>query len=651
LIQSSIRGASLNKSSTNYSLNARLEWKNVGSSNAVLPAYHFFVKTGSGLMYSLESSDLTENESLYPLVKKEIRLKGEIPVEVDTTEWTLLIAEFDSSNRLYIPVAEYALPSFTSIGSDQVPYGSGFELDVDDETVLTKVTHFTRSKNDANFNGTITFSVENIGQNPVQLPDYEFAIRTGDGLTYPIKGNPLANQSVNPKEKKEFKLNFTIPSGVTESDWSLILYSSPGQSGKPLSGHMLATYQLPEVAVSRLTVGSEYEYSNEDGTYHFLLDSVQRFPWDDQDILTVNVTVINRSKDSKRVIPLSGYFQLDDTVKIPFQAIQKDNVIAIGGNSSVSYTLYGMIPYTYQYSNLDIVLQDKRSDEQLIDIATYRSDSRVQPLKTLDVYAAHKITGSGRQAEVAVRSVRTYSGTDANLYTVLVDVTNLEKRYANVAKLVGYFKTEDDYMYPAQVTEVTSKVSPMGKATLLLQTTIPKHLDPVEFQLILGEGVQNSQFITSGTPDAYVNPVVFKLPSENKDPQKDFKDLVLFPYTVSLSKLYATYIGQQSFAFRFDYELSKNIFVATAQQEHQLLLEFSDPNGNIKFEKYFSLDKPAGDGNLELGSHSVTITIDDELAAYKFQMLQNYNVKVYDVFMGQKKLLAENTFTWYNYSD
>jgi hypothetical protein len=310
-----------------------------------------------------------------------------------------------------------------------------------------------------------------------------------------------------------------------------------------------------------------------------------------------------------------------------------------------------MIPYTYQYSNLDIVLQDKRSDEQLIDIATYRSDSRVQPLKTLDVYAAHKITGSGRQAEVAVRSVRTYSGTDANLYTVLVDVTNLEKRYANVAKLVGYFKTEDDYMYPAQVTEVTSKVSPMGKATLLLQTTIPKHLDPVEFQLILGEGVQNSQFITSGTPDAYVNPVVFKLPSENKDPQKDFKDLVLFPYTVSLSKLYATYIGQQSFAFRFDYELSKNIFVATAQQEHQLLLEFSDPNGNIKFEKYFSLDKPAGDGNLELGSHSVTITIDDELAAYKFQMLQNYNVKVYDVFMGQKKLLAENTFTWYNYSD
>jgi hypothetical protein len=646
LMQAKVTSASLSKSDSNHIVNLNFELKNVGNTSVALPKYQFYVLTSNGIMYPLETMDMKDNEQLFPLIPKQISLRGQVPLSIDSKGWQLVLTVHDEMVQGSVPVASFYLPTFTAGETITVEYGKTKDLTVDNMKVRTKVERFTRSKNDANYVGTVTFSFENLGNNPVTLPKYEYGIRTGDGLTYPITVD-AGDISINPRVKKEIKLTVTVPSSVSDKDWSLVLFSPRSEGGAPLSGVTLAMYLLPDTTAKELTVGSSYEYENENGQYIIRLDNVQRIPWEDQDILSVNVTIRNPSAQSKPVPALEGSFLLDNTVDVPFQSIQKDNVIAIKGLSSISYTLYGKIPYTYDYSTLKIGLKEKTGDNASIDIVEFVTDSKVQQLKTIPVNGSHRITGTGRQAEITIRDVRTYSGVDNDIYTVIVDITNMEKRYSNIAQLVGYFHAKNDLMFPVTITKIEKKVSPLSKASIYMYTTLPKDFDVSDMQLILGEAVNENQFIETGEPTAYVNPVSFHLPVEDKTPKQDFTDLVLFPYTITFENFRATFKTADSVNLSFRYSMSKNKLVETSDLEHQLVLEFRDVLGDIHYSTTFTLDKGQGDSNLSLGEHTMNIEIEDPFVILKMRSLKTFKIKLYDQLMGQKKLLAENEYEWF----
>ena len=649
LMQAKVTSASLSKSDSNHIVNLNFQLTNVGNTSVALPKYQFYVLTSNGIMYPLETMDMKDNEQLFPLIPKQISLRGQVPLSIDSKGWQLVLTVHDEMVQGSVPVASFYLPTFTAGETITVEYGKTKDLTVDNMKVRTKVERFTRSKNDANYVGTVTFSFENLGNNPVTLPKYEYGIRTGDGLTYPITVD-AGDISINPRVKKEIKLTVTVPASVSDKNWSLVLFSPKSEGGAPLSGVTLAMYLLPDTTAKELTVGSSFEYQNENGQYTIRLDNVQRIPWEDQDILSVNVTIRNPSAQSKPVPALEGSFLLDNTVDVPFQSIQKDNVIAIKGLSSISYTLYGKIPYTYDYSTLKIGLKEKTGDNTSIDIAEFVTDSKVQQLKKIPVNGSHRIDGVGRQAEISVRFVRSYSGGEGTIYTVLVNMDNKEKRYTNLAKLVGYFKTKDDLMLPATVTEISKKISPNGRAALYFWTILPGNINPDGIELILGEAVDSNGLLTGGEPIGYINPVSFSLPAEPSEPAQEFVDLTLFPYTITMKNFNASLVNTKSVSFAFDYALTKNLFVETAEEEHQLVLEFTDNANSVAFTRTFTLNK-SGEDNLKLGDNKATIVIDDEYILQKLQVLSKYKVKVYDQFMGQKKLLAEKEFAWFTVSN
>ena len=652
LVQASVTGASLGRSESSHSVSVQLELTNAGSTSVPLPNYQFFILTGSGILYPLETSDQVGSVELFPYVTKSIRLRGTIPLAIDTTGWQIVLAEKDNPRGVYVPDAAFRMPAFTT-ETETVAPGESKNLDIQNSTVTTRVEHFSRSRNDANYVSSITFSFENIGQNPVTIPRYEFGIRTGDGLTYPVSApSSLGSLVVNPKVKEEIRLNVTIPAAADAANWSLVLYAPSEGAGVPLSGAILGMYRLPDQPAAQATVGTPYIYTNGQGRYVLSLSSVQRYPWEDQDILVAQLKVSNPSASSKPLLPLQGKFVLDNIVEVPFQVIQRDNVIAIGGYKDAVYNLYAKIPYTYEYTNLSIELQEKTAEGVSTDIIAFSADSRVQDIPEIAVGKTHSITGVGRQSEVSVRLPRTYTGPNGDIYTVLIDVRNLEKRFANIASLVGHFRTKDGAMYPANITPVANKVSPSGFATLYAWTQLPKDFDKDGMTLILGEGVSNNQLIPSGgQPDAYINAVSFALPAEDRTVKSEFANLVVFPYTLSLSNFSTSLVSTQAYSFSFQYSLSKNTFVETGAHEHQIKLKFKDQRSDLVFSKTFGLEQGGADGVLQVGEDRISFLIDDPAILIKLQHLDRYTVEVYDVFMGEEYLLAKKDFDWFTSSN
>jgi len=649
-VNAPIKNVNLSRTSERDTASIVFEYENTGTKSLTIPAYEYAIVTPEGLMYPLTVTGMPEGGALHPLFKQELTLRGELPASLQNENWSLVLSE-KQGTASNVPAMSFQLPASSSeepVAEDVVPVGDTLELTVSDQTIEAKAARIVRNKNDRNYLASIRFVFVNKGTEPVTLPKYTFRLETSGGLTYPVSAD-LNNLSLDPLMEREIDLRATVPLSVGANDWTLVMHE-PQESNASGIGSVLARFALSDTNPAELGQGALYDYTNETGTYRFQFNSLQRVPWEDEDILSAVFTVRNSSGSSLPVPNVAGYFMLDDKIKVDATVLQNDNVIALRPNAAITIQLFAKVPYTYEFSKLRVHLQEKSEGgaADAFEIADFAYTGDPAALRIVNVGQKHKIEGAGRQAELSIRGVRTYDGADYRLFTVLVDVKNLERRNTALAGLVGHFATEDGMIYPAAFTEVKDKVPPMGTATLLASTTIPASVDPNSLKLIIGEAVSGGKLVSGGgAADAYVNAVSFSLPAEPAEPANSLDNLTLFPYTLSMTNVRSRINTTESFIFSFDYSLTRNTLVTATGSDHTLIVEFTDKGGSIAFTKTFTLDKgDPSETNLALGNHNYSIEIRDPVLLYKFQYLTQFTLKVYDQYEGNKKLIAQTSFNW-----
>ncbi|PYI51164.1 hypothetical protein DLM86_26100 [Paenibacillus flagellatus] len=185
-------------------------------------------------------------------------------------------------------------------------------------------------------------------------------------------------------------------------------------------------------------------------------------------------------------------------------------------------------------------------------------------------------------------------------------------------------------------------------------------------QLIVGEGVTEGKF-TQGEakPDAYVNAVSFFLPSEKTSVSNSIKNIDMFPYTLSLSKVgTSALIGQttSNVKISFDYELEKDSRYEVNPDEYKMVIEMEDLQGLAKLTKTLDFEKQnqGQNGNtnnnesetiLKVGKNKMEFTVTDTDFIYKAQSLKKYKLNIYHQFQGEKKLIASKELDWFVYAD
>jgi len=645
-----VKRSSISKTSDKYIASIVFEFENAGSKSFAIPAYEYAIVTADGLTYPLTVSGLPQNASLHPRFKEEITLRGELPASLENKNWKLVLSE-KQGDTMTVPSMSFFLPASTAGEvSDSVAIGSAKDLLVTDQKIEAKVTRTVRNENDKNFLAAIRFSFKNTGTKPVTLPKYTFQIETSAGLRYPVTAD-LNNVSVDPLVEREIEMRATVPNSVGKDGWKLIL-NEPADASDPASDvSQLAKFDLPNDNPIGLDQGSAYSYSNEAGTYSIQFENVQRVPWEDEDILSASFEIKNPGKTSLPVPEIVGYFMLDDKIKVEATMLQKDTVLAIKPGGSINLQLYGKIPYTYEYSDLKVYLQEKTGtgEGDVANIVDFTAKGTSNKLPVVKIGQKHKIEGVGRATEISVRDVRSYEGTDSNLFTTLIDMKNLEKRFNDLTKLYGYYTTADGNVYPAEISNTTSKVLPSGVASVLISAPMSKAVDLTKLELVLGEAVTGGKFTSNGEADSFVNAVAYQLPSEPKEPKTEFDQLTFFPYTLSMTDVRAKLASAESILFSFNYTLSKNTFVTTDNDEREIILEFEDKQGSVAFTKTITLGSgEASSSKLIVGAKkNYELEIEDKYILMKLQYLNGFTVKIYDQYQGQSKLIAQKEVPWF----
>jgi hypothetical protein len=553
---------------------------------------------------------------------------------------------------------DFTQPNFErSLGTVSVPASYKPEtpvdrkrnLNVNNTDVLAYIDRVSVNKSDKYHRPSITIYFENTGTQSFNVPAYEFKIVTAEGLVYPLTARGINNLVLNPKVKEDIQLTGAIPVEVDPNGWKLVIAQPVAEAKIAIP---IAAFDLPSASQQEGgAIGQEYLFSASTGDYYVTMNSLHRLPLENEDLLTADFTIVNKSDETLSIPVFMGQFVLDDKVEVEAQAVLPDKVIGITPNSKISLQLYAEIPYTYDFSRIKAVLREKDEDNQVVDLIEFTHGSELSRIRTIAFGTKHNLDVIGNRSNVSVREINTYEGPTANIVSVEMLAENLEKRFTSVATLNAHFETPDGLVYPASVEIPEEKVAPGGKGVINFWRELPKTIDTSTLSLVVGEAVTGND----GKPTAYyVNPVGFTLPEEDRSVASQFTNIDIYPYTLSLSKI-RTQINYESWRMlvTFDYELSKDLLVQKNTTDHRIVLELKDEENNLTISGEYSLvDGTNPDTTLKIGKHQGKLEVTDPDLIFKIRTMREHDLNVYyQIKPDQRKLLASKKVRWFTVND
>ncbi|MGO4497696.1 hypothetical protein AB4114_17605 [Paenibacillus sp. 2RAB27] len=644
---------------------------NEGSSELQFIDYWVRLKSKSGNQFSarLLPADKDKNR-VAPGSTTDITFYATVNTSTNLQDLVVQFIKWDFNQANFERVlGEVAVPDDYT---DVTPADLASVISVGGTNVKASIKKFVSNKNEKYHVPTVYVSLENVGSHTVTIPAYLFSIRTSEGLLYPMEAKGLKDLQINPKETKDIQLSGSIPVTVAADAWQLAVAETIPDLKLNVA---VANFQLPAVSQPEGgSVGKAYTFTSKSGVYTTELNGLHRLPWEDQDLLTADLTLSNKGEESLPIPKLSGYFLLDDAVKIDAKLIQTAKVIGLGAGASVNLQIAGKVPYTYEFSRIKLVLQENEGETPgtgtgtstgsttATDVLEFSTQAELQAIPFIGMGQFYTSNDIGRKAKYGVRSVSTYEDKTNIMYSAMVEATNLEKRFTNVSKLVANFRSSDGTVFPANVVEVKNKISPTGKALLNVWASVPKGFSTTNMNLLLGEAVSEGKLSEGekSVPDSYVNPIAYWLPDEKTNAATTLKNVDLFPYTISIDKI-GTSISDGVFTLQFNYELTKEKMTEINTEGHNLLLVFEDGGEIKRFEKRFDFkdfdvingDSTADeDSKIRLGKrNNFKISIPDPGLIYNTKFLQKYTLSIYDEFQGQRKLLATQKADWFITTD
>lgn len=518
-------------------------------------------------------------------------------------------------------------------------------ISTSDEPFGAKVSCFSTTSDSDYLYPSLTVDMKNLGKGNVSVPTtLSYYIETKSGALYPLSVDQTTPATaLKPQETGDVALSGNIPKSVGSSSWKLVIVDQVSNGQSTQIDQPLASFNLVKTSVPTNTKG-DFVYNTSSGAYDLALNSVNRLPWQDQDILIADVTVGNNGKTSLPLKAITGQFVLDDHIKVDATPILLDNIIALKPGQKAHYRLTAKIPYTYNYSKLSVQLQDKASGQNIV-LFSHDQTNSIPDVKT---GAAYTIGGVGNQFNVEIRSTNTYTGTESDIFSTQIQLTNEEKRLTSIPDLTAQFVNSDGTVYPATIETIDGKTNAGGTALETVWTSVPKGTATSGLKLLVGESTTGGTLATSGqTADGFIDPVHLEIPKDNSTVLTDLNNIQISPYTLSITNYswpqmsFNTSAGDYSVKYSTNYTLNKDLLMQSNVTNHKILLELDDADGNVLMSVPVSINDSTNTTGSNFALGTGTLAISGTVRSLLNFNSAGFTLKVYDQFQnGYTKLLA-----------
>ncbi|TCZ75296.1 hypothetical protein E0485_18070 [Paenibacillus albiflavus] len=637
-----------------------IAFKNEGKSDVLLFDYILKLKDKSGNEFqtrikpqdktiSKVSANSSQMITYYAQVNSTTQLSDLV---LQISQWDFSVSGFESK------VGEIAVPDTYQ---EAIPSGDNVLLTLGGVPMNMKVSRSFNSESGKNYSPTVTLNLENAGNRSLTTPEYQFSIMTSDGYIFPFdsKKEPVA---LRPKESVEWRLTGKIPTTVSATGWKLIVTEKLGESTVTTP---VGVFQITESTEQTENAEGGFSFNTKDGMYAAKLNGIYRAPWEDNDVLSADITLFNKEDELLPMPSLSGYLLLDNKVKVDVSVVQSSQSAGISPSGAVKVHAAGVIPYDHVFTSVKLVLQEKESTTgktdtpaKVIDLLEFPAQTKLQPLAYYGVNDYYSVSEPGRSLKYQVVGINRYEGMAGDIAAIQLEIENLSKRPVNLSNIIASIGLGDgSATFPGKIAAVKNKVSPEGKAMLEIWSSLPKGFSTSSLHIIIGDAISGGKLAEGDAKaDAYISPVAFWAPAETAPNKNLTSKINIYPYTFQIRNL-DTASESDSFSMQFDYEIAKSKLVETNLEGHNLVMSIVDSNGYKLFENAYKMSEfetgtsggSSGENALRIGKNKFKANITKPDAGSKLAArTRTAKLYIYDEFQGQRRLLAEQAITLYS---
>ncbi|GIQ64013.1 hypothetical protein PACILC2_25810 [Paenibacillus cisolokensis] len=655
-LRSAVKQAFITEDQTNAYMTVNFLLENSGLQAANVSPLKFFVQTESMSVYTVNAPEL-EQMVIQPKERKIVTLHVTLPKTVARKPLSLVAALNDEASKVQLPLGVFALPSVKPASA--LAYGKSRTVYLSGQPVSTSVGAAVLDENDEGQALTVDFKLKNTGSSSIAFPNLEFILHTKGKVSYPLTYTKEENGRLLPNIEKKLELTGQIPSNVKLSDATIELRMGASETDK---GYVIGNYKTVSqtAAPGEGSLTSSFVY---DKVYEIKLNSVVRSPMQDSDILVADITVTNKSSESKKVPNLSGYFMVNG-VKIDgdYKSVALDQTITIAPKGTYNYVVYTKIPYTTRINTISFVSTEPVQDKPAKNLYRFNGQ-KLSEIPSYNYIREYDITNVGKKSSASLIRNAIFEGDGARYFYSEFVLTNKEARTVDVAKLGGYVEDASGEMVPVQFSETTTKLMPGGKILISAWAKLSSRFDTSNYKLYIGQGVEAA---SAGTPSegepaptaetVIVKPVAYTLSgSGGTEVAPDLKNILFAGHELSFSKIRAQLKVSSGFTVEgielsTQYSLKQNDEYDIIAGDRKIMIEFvNQDNQQVTFSKTYTIDKQEeGQEMLKKGADlPLTIVFTDTEVQNKISDYQKYKLNVYEVFQNTKLLIASRELNWF----
>ncbi|MHA6531981.1 hypothetical protein [Paenibacillus sp. BAC0078] len=638
---------------------------NKGSKVLTDPGYTAYLVSSSGTSFELALNSSQSSYKVQPQEKKSIYYLTEIPAYLKTDNMKLQFTQKDETLKLELAGASFKLPAVT-VPNLVVANGAIKKITINSNTIETKLSNASVYADKASAAWSFQLELKNTGNKAVTLPTYELAVKSAKGTSFPVNAKALNGITLRPLEVKVIPLTAQVPLEVEQNTLQLQMIEAVSQgqtqpSGSTGAGGTTGTpgaeTAVAESAVSKITFpiayftipytlradiqkGQEYRTTTPFGSFSYSLQSIQRYPWKDDDIVVAKVNLTNTQSVTLSLPELKGALKvgnLDLSASTDLLLDKDSQELAPGRTAEIS--IITKIPYAENFDSMNISMYTTANEEKL-PFLSLTTNSAINDIPSIERGGSYTVSGKGKNAKLQENRTIVYpgSGNYKIVYTELL-MSNEEKRQSALARMQAYYQTTDGQFYEAQPAQTTGLAAPGGKQLITFWAKIPKSVATSEISMYLGPGIIGSKLSESGQEaTGYINIASLKLTPQTVTPAKDLSRISLYPYILTvLSSDGKITEGSDTISIVLNYNLMQDRTYDTQALSHKLIVKITDPFGQST-EKSLTLgtDLTEGDNN----TYSTTIV----RSLYKKIGGGSYKITLYDEFQGERMELGSQSY-------
>ncbi|VTR61954.1 Uncharacterised protein [Actinobacillus pleuropneumoniae] len=612
--------------------------------------------TASGNSFPLRHEAGVEGVPVQPKEKKLVYYITEVPSYLKTAGLRFLWTENDDTLKLSLPVASFKLPAATAPKWD-VKAGEAKKLTIRGIPVDARIRQSSLRASGGQGIWTIEMAFKNKGKKSVEVPAYEFAIKASEGSFHPYTPDAKAGLTLRPGEEKTMVMEITLPLDLKQDRLKLQMIgasgtagsskpsANPGESGSEPTPEVqepltlpIAYFAIPYQTERKSSIGVEYGAQSAKG-FAYMLESIQRLPWQDQDLIVAKLRLRNTQESKSLPLPeLKANVTADEKTSLAGpEVIAEEQGSLIAPGASTEVYVMARIPYTKDIRSLrfELFTQQEAAKTSFLTMTT---SGMMQSIGVLEKGKPYTVTAAGKRAEAQERRTVIYEGADSDIVYSEFVLTSNEQRRVQAAVLKGYFQSPDGRIYEAETIQPEAALQPGSRQSIVFWARVPKG-SASELGLALGTAMSGGKLAETGK-DATGVLGVKKLMLNPVRPaaSSSLTQLDWYPYSLSVTKA-AGHLqeGSSTISLNATLDVKRSESIAAADSGRKLILIIKDSLGQTQ-ERTLT---PGTDIQVP-GTRSISMELTDE--QYKKLRGGWFNLTLVDEFQNERITLGSQSY-------